>query len=164
MPRVIDAREQRFGGQLEDYEVGDVYKHWPAKTITEAEGNIFCLLTLAAHPAHIDRTYVEGSAFAQNVVIGTYIYSLLLGMSVPDISGRGLANLGVSELRHNAPMYYGDTLFGATEILEVRVSKSRPGAGVLTVRTTGTNQNDDVVCVFVRSVLLPSRISEDSSK
>lgn len=158
MPRIFEARERRFGGFLEDYEPGDVFRHWPGRTITEAEDHMFCLLTMAASPLHIDRAHAEKeSEFGRNVVVGTFVYSTLLGMSVPDISGRAIANLGVRELRHVAPLFHGDTLYGATEVLEVRPSQSRPGQGVLTVRTEGRKQDDTLVCVFERSVLLPRR-------
>jgi acyl dehydratase len=156
--RVISARDTRFGGYLEDYQPGDIYRHWPGKTITEAEDHMFCLLTLAASPLHVDRNYGENeSEFGRNVVVGTFIYSLLLGMSVPDISGRAIANLGVSELRHLAPFFHGDTLYGSTEILSVRPSASRPAQGILTVRTEGMNQDERKVCSFTRAVLLPRR-------
>jgi acyl dehydratase len=160
MPRVHSAREERFGGYLEDYEPGDIFRHWPGKTVTEAEDHMFCLLTMAASPIHTDRHYAETeSEFGRNIVVGTFIYALLLGMSVPDISGRAIANLGLSELRHMAPLFHGDTLYGETEVLSVRPSASRPNAGVLTVRTDGFNQNRQQVCTFTRAVLLPRRQS-----
>jgi acyl dehydratase len=157
MPRVFSAREQRFGGYLGDYEPGDMFHHWPGRTITEAEDHMFCLLTMAVSPLHIDRHYAEKEAeFGRNVVVGTFIYSVLLGMSVPDISGRAIASLGVSELRHVAPLFHGDTLYASSEVLSVKPSKSRPGQGVLTVRTDGRNQDDREVCTFTRAVLLPT--------
>jgi acyl dehydratase len=156
--RLFSARERRFGGYLEDYEPEDVFRHWPGKTITEAEDHMFCLLTMAASPIHIDRHFAENeSEFGRNIVIGTYVYALLLGMSVPDISGRAIANLGVSELRHIAPMFHGDTLYGTTEVLTVRRSASRRSQGILTVRTEGFNQEDRKLCTFTRAVLLPCR-------
>jgi len=158
MGRLFSARERRFGGYLEDYEPGDVFRHWPGKTITEAEDHMFCLLTMAASPLHIDRNFAEAeSEFRRNIVVGTYIYALLLGMSVPDISGRAIANLGLSELRHLAPMFHGDTLYGQSEVLLVRPSASRPAQGVLRVRTDGFNQDGLQVCTFTRAVLLPRR-------
>jgi acyl dehydratase len=158
MARIFSARDRRFGGYLEDYEPGDVYRHWPGKTITEAEDHMFCLLTLAASPLHVDRAYAaKETEFGRNIVVGSFIYSLLLGMSVPDISGRAIANLGVSELRHLQPMFHGDTLYGSTEVLSVRPSASRPGQGILTVRTDGFNQDEVKLCSFTRSVLLPCR-------
>jgi len=79
----------------------------------------------------------------------------MLGMSVPDISGRAIASLGVNELRHLLPFYHNDTLYGSTEILSVRPSETRPERGVMTVRTDGFNQEGRVVCTFKRAVLLP---------
>lgn len=158
MPRVHTAREERFGGYYEDYDVGDVFKHWPGKTVTEADDHLFCLLTLAASPLHIDRHFAATETiYKQNVVVGTYVYSLLLGMSVPDISGRAVANLGLSELRHLEPLFHGDTLYGETEVLQLRLSASRPSEGIITVRTDGHNQDRLKVCTFTRSVLLPLR-------
>lgn len=157
-PRQFDARECRFGGYLEDYRVGDRYRHWPGKTITEAEDHLFCMLTMAASPLHIDRAYAAAEMpGGRNIVVGSYVYALLLGMSVPDISGRAIANLGLTDLRHIAPLHHGDTLYGETEVIAVRPSASRPTAGVLTVRTDGFNQNRVRVCTFTRAVLIPKQ-------
>ena len=157
--RVFEARERRYGGFLEDYEVGDEYRHWPGKTITDADNHLFCLLTMAASPLHIDDVYSAsgGGPFNRAVVVGSYVYSLLLGMSVADISGRALANLGTTDLRHAAPVYPGDTLYGASVVTEVRPSRSRTDAGILTVRTAGRNQDGVEVASFLRSVMLPKR-------
>lgn len=156
MPRLFYARESRFGGYLEDFEVGDHFHHWPGKTITEAEDHQFCLLTLAVSPLHVDAHFAaKEMPGGRNIVVGTYIYALLLGMSVPDISGRAIANLGVDHLRHVAPMYHGDTLYGETIVFATRVSKSHAEAGILTVDTTGRNQDGSVVCEFRRNILLP---------
>lgn len=163
MPRVHSARDERFGGYLDDFEIGEVFRHWPGKTVTEADDHLFCLLTMAASPLHIDRHFAATEmAHGRNVVVGTYIYSLLLGMSVPDISGRAVANLGLSDLRHLAPLFHGDTLYGETEVLNRRHSASRPGEGILTVRTDGFNQDRLKVCTFTRSVLLPLRQGKDA--
>lgn len=156
MGRQFYAKETRFGGYLESYEAGDVFHHWPGKTITQAEDHLFCLLTMASSPVHTDANYAASNTeWGKNVVVGTLIYSLLLGMSVPDISGRAIANLGVRELRHLRPVFHGDTLYGSSEVLHVRASETRPLQGILTVRTEGTNQHGDNVCEFERSVLLP---------
>ena len=163
MPRVHSARDERFGFYLDEFEIGDVFKHWPGKTITEADDHLFCLLTMAASPLHIDRHFAKTEMpLGRNVVVGTYVYSLLLGMSVPDISGRAVANLGLSDLRHLAPLFHGDTLYGETEVLATRRSVSRPLEGILTVRTDGFNQDRQKVCTFTRSVLLPLRPEKDA--
>lgn len=163
MATIHHARQERFGRYLDQYEIGDVFHHWPGKTVSEADDHLFCLLTLAASPLHIDRNFAASEMqLGRNIVVGTYVYSLLLGMSVPDISGRAIANLGLSELLHLAPLFHGDTLYGQTEILSKRNSKSRPGEGILTVRTDGFNQDRLRVCTFTRSVLLPSNAGETS--
>jgi acyl dehydratase len=88
-------------------------------------------------------------------VVGTYVYALLLGMSVPDTSGRAIAALGTDRLRHRAPLHHGDTLYGATTVLDARPSRSRPAAGIVTVETVGSNQLGTPVCSFTRSFLVP---------
>ena len=157
--RVFEGRDRRFGGYLEDYEVGDLYRHWPGKTVTDAENHLFCLLTMATSPLHIDAHFMESSesAFDRPVVVGSYVYSLLLGMSVPDMSGRAIANLGTTDLRHLAPVYPGDTLYGESTVIVVRPSRSRPEAGVLSFETRGVNQDDVVVTSYTRSILVPRR-------
>lgn len=161
MSRTFDARQQRFGGVLEDYEVGDLFVHWPGKTVTAAEDHFFCMVTMAASPLHIDAHYAATEMpGGRNVVVGTFVYALLLGMSVRDISGQALASLGVRELRHTAPLYHDDTLYGRSLVVALRPSASKPEAGILTVQTEGHNQNETLVCAFERTVLLP-RLSHD---
>jgi acyl dehydratase len=156
--RTFDAREGRFGRYFEELEVGDVYRHWPGKTITEAEDHLFCLLTMAASPLHLDVHFAQRETeFGRNIVVGTYVYALLLGMSVPDISGKAIAALGTHELAHVAPVFHGDTLYAETTILETRRSRSRPGAGVVSVATRGINQEGTVVCTFQRTILVPMK-------
>lgn len=154
--RVFDRRDHGFGRYLDEYELGDTFRHWPGKTVTQAEDHLFCLMTMAASPIHVDANYAATSMpGGRNVVVGTFVYALLLGMSVPDISGRAIANLGCRELRHVAPLFHGDTLYGESEVIGIRASRSRPGAGILTVRTGGRNQRAELVAWFERSVLLP---------
>ncbi len=109
----------QFGRSYEEFEVGATYQHWPGKTVTEYDDHLFCLLTMNHHPLHLDRHYAEETTqFGQNVVVGNYVYSILLGMSVPDISGKAIANLEVESLRHVAPTFHGDTLYGETTVLD----------------------------------------------
>ena len=92
----------QFGRAYEEFEVGAVYKHWPGKTITESDDHLFCLITMNHHPLHLDAHYAaESTQFGKNVVVGNYVYSILLGMSVPDISGKAIANLEIESLRQS---------------------------------------------------------------
>ena len=148
----------QFGRTYEEFEVGAVYKHWPGKTVTEYDDHLFCLLTMNHHPLHLDEHYArETTQFGKNVVVGNYVYSILLGMSVPDISGKAIANLATEELSHPAPVFHGDTLFAETEVLEVRESRSKPDRGTVKVHTRVLNQDGVLVAEFKRLVLVPKR-------
>src|SRR4051812_30395444 len=146
-----------YGRYLEEFEVGAVYKHWPAKTVTEADDHLFCLLTMNHHPLHINDVYAAQSQQGRNVVVGPYVYSLALGMSVSDISGKAIANLATEELSHPNPVFHGDTLFAETEVLEKRESRSKPDRGTVRVHTRVMNQNGVLVAEFKRLVLVPKR-------
>jgi acyl dehydratase len=146
-----------YGRYLEEFEVGAVYKHWPAKTVTEADDHLFCLLTMNHHPLHINDVYASKTQQGKNVVVGPYVYSLALGMSVSDISGKAIANLATEELKHPAPVFHGDTLFCESEVLEVRESQSKPDRGTVRVHTRVFNQDGTLVAEFKRLVLVPRR-------
>ena len=148
---------RQYGRYLEEFEVGDVYKHWPAKTITEADDHLFCLLTMNHHPLHINDVYAAQSQQGRNVVVGPLVYSLMLGMSVGDVSGKAIANLATEELKHPAPVFHGDTLFVESEVLEATPSRSKPDRGVVKVRTDAFNQTGTLVATFRRSVLVPRK-------
>lgn len=157
MSRSYDAREERFGRYFDEFEVGDVYHHWPGKTITRGEENSFCLLTMAASPVHVDAHYAAREMLGgRNLVVGTYVYALLVGMSVPDTSGKAIAALGTDRLRHIAPLHHGDTLYGESTVVALRESASHPGAGIVTIETRGRNQDETVVCEFRRAFLAPT--------
>ena len=148
----------QFGRYLEEFEVGATYKHWPGKTVTEYDDHLFCLLTMNHHPLHLDAHYAaEATEFGKNVVVGNYIYSLLLGMSVADVSGKAIANLEVESLRHVAPTFHGDTIYGETTVLEVKESASKPDRGIVYVETRGYKQDGTIVCTFRRRVMVPKR-------
>jgi acyl dehydratase len=146
-----------YGRYLEEFEVGAVYKHWPAKTITETEDHLFCLLTMNHHPLHLNDVYAAESQQGRNVVVGPYVYSLIFGMTVADISGKALANLATDELKHPAPVFHGDTLYTESEVLEVRPSESKPDRGVVRVHTRAYNQDGTLVAEFKRAVLVPRK-------
>ena len=146
----------QFGRTYEEFEVGAVYKHWPGKTVTEYDDHLFCLLTMNHHPLHLDAHYAEETTdFGRNVVVGNYIYSLLLGMSVPDVSGKAIANLEVESLKHVAPTFHGDTIYGETTVLAKRLT-SKGDRGVVEVETRGYKQDGTLVCVFRRKVMVPT--------
>ncbi|RMB00619.1 MaoC family dehydratase [Eilatimonas milleporae] len=148
---------ETFGRYFEDFTVGDIYEHRPGKTVTEYDNHLFTLLSLNTHPMHFDAEFAKESEFKQNLVVSPYTLALLIGMSVTDVSQKAIANLGMDEVRFTAPVFAGDTLYAESEVLAKRESKSRPGQGVVTIRTVGRNQKDETVCTFLRNMLIPAR-------
>src|SRR4051812_47418880 len=148
---------RQYGRYLDEFEVGAVYKHWPAKTVTEADDHLFCLLTMNHHPLHINDHYASQSQQGQNVVVGPLVYSLAVGMTVGDVSGKAIANLATEELSHPSPVFHGDTLFCESEVLEVRPSQSKPDRGVVKVHTRVYKQTGQLVAEFKRAVLVPRK-------
>jgi acyl dehydratase len=145
----------QFGRTYEEFEVGALYKHWPGKTVTEYDDHLFCLLTMNHHPGHLDTNYAQTMVQGQNIVVGNYIYSLLLGMSVEDVSGKAIANLEIESLKHVAPTFHGDTIYGQTEVLGKWLT-SKPDRGIVHVETKGYKQDGTLVCVFRRKVMVPT--------
>jgi acyl dehydratase len=154
----VTTHERSFGRALEDFVVGDVYRHWPGKTITEYDDHLFCLATMNHHPLHLDEWFAEESTVhGRNVVVGNLIYSVALGMSVPDVSGAAIANLEVESLQHKHPTFHGDTIYAETRVLDVAESRSKPDRGIVTVETKAFNQRGEEVCYFRRKVMVWKR-------
>jgi acyl dehydratase len=150
--------ERPFGRYFEDFVEGDVYRHWPGKTITEYDDHLFCMITMNHHPLHTNAWFAEHETVqGRNVVVGNLVYSLVLGMSVPDVSGSCIANLEVEELTHKRPTFHGDTIYAETRVLGKRESATRPDRGVVTVETKGFNQHGEEVCYFRRKVMVWKR-------
>jgi len=151
----MTVHERRFGRFFEEFVPGDVYRHWPGKTITEADDHLFCMITMNHHPLHSDSWFAEHeSVQGRNVVVGNLVYSLALGMSVPDVSGAAIANLEVESLVHRAPTFHGDTIYAETRVIEAVASTSRDDRGVVTVETKAFNQRAEEVCFFRRKVMV----------
>lgn len=146
-----------FGRDLEEFQVGDIWRHWPGKTITESDNNLFSLITMNHHPIHLDQEYAEQQTHGKIMVVGTLVFSLAVGLTVRDISGKAIANLDYESVSHEAPVFIGDTLYAETEVLDVRPSRSKPDRGIVYVETRVYNQNQTLVLTFRRHVLVPRR-------
>lgn len=144
-------------GQTADaFHVGQTIRHATSKTIYESDNNLFSLLTMNHHPIHTNANYASHQTHGRELVVGTLVLSLIVGMTVPEVSGKAVANLGYDKVRHLAPTFIGDTLYCSTEVLEITPSK-RGNTAVLKVRTIGFNQVGTQVISFERDVLLPIR-------
>ena len=149
----MTVHERPFGRTYEEFEVGDVYRHWPGKTITEYDDHLFCMITMNHHPLHTNDWYADQAPQGRNVVVGNLVYSLVLGMSVPDVSGQAVANLEVETLKHSKPTFHGDTIHAETRVLDKSLT-SKGDRGIVTVETKGINQRGEEVCYFRRKVMV----------
>lgn len=145
-----------FGRYYEDFCVGSELRHSVTKTITESDNNLFCLLTMNHHPIHLDAEYARKSRHGKILVVGTYVFSLVVGLTVPDISGKAIANLDYETITHDRPVFIGDTIHVETEVLSKRLSKSKPNRGIIYVETKAYNQFDKRVLTFRRHFLVPT--------
>ena len=153
--RAVTTYERPFGRYLEDFEVGDIYQHWPGKTITEYDDHLFCMITMNHHPLHTNEWFAEHETVqGKNVVVGNLVYSLVLGMSVPDVSGAAIANLEVETLTaHEADVPRRHDLRRDPRARQAE-STSKPDRGIVTVETKGINQRGEEVCYFKRKVMV----------
>ena len=150
----VTGWEGRF---LDDFQVGDVYRHHGGRTITETDNTWFTLLTNNSHQIHVNADYAARTEFGRPLVVSTLTLAIVTGLSVPDVSQNAVANLGWDDVRLTAPVFAGDTIYAESEVLEVRPSRSRPGQGIVRVRTRGFNQRDETVIQYERTVLVYRR-------
>ena len=154
----------QFGRCFEEFEIGAVYKHWPGRTITEYDDTLFSMLTMNHNPLHIDAYYCESTQFKQRLVVGPLIFSIALGMSVPDVSGKAIANLEFENVKHLAPTFHGDTIYAETKVLDKRLSTTKPDRGIVTVETIAYNQRGENVLSFKRRVMVPTRAFDEAQQ
>ena len=145
-----------FGRFYEEFDVGDIYMHWPGKTITDSDNSFFSLLTMNHHPVHLDANYAGQQQHGQILVVGTLVFSLVVGQSVRDVSGKAVANLNYESIDHLNPVFIGDTIYSKSTVTSKRLSASNPKRGIVKVKTEAWNQDEKSVLVFHRSVLVPS--------
>ena len=148
---------ESFGRYLEDFTVGDVYEHRPGRSITETDNTWFTLLTMNQHPLHFDKAYAAKSEFGKPLVNSCLTLSIVVGMSVSDLSQKAIANLGWDKIQLTAPVFVGDTIYAESEVLAVRESESRPNRGIVTVRTTGKKADGTVFMTYERTMMIPKR-------
>ena len=155
---IIESRD-RFGKYLDEFNVGDIYRHWPGKTITESDNHTFCLLTMNANPLHTDENYMNSPPHGKILVVGTLVFSLVVGMSVKDTSGKAIANLEYESIKHDGPVFQGDTIYAESEILDVTHSRTKSDRGIVYMETRAFNQKKQKVLTLRRKFLAPKNIS-----
>ena len=147
----------KLGMYFEEFEVGQEIQHSLSKTIFESDNNFFSLLTMNHHPVHTNADYASRNQHGKILVVGTLVFSLSVGMTVPDISGKAIANLDYENIRHLAPVFIGDTLYVRTKVLDKRESNTKSDRGIVYVETIASNQNGQDVLSFRRHVLIKKK-------
>ena len=156
-PVSANRLRESYGRYFEDFAVGEIYEHRPGRTISEADNTWFTLLTMNQHPLHFDFVYAAKSEFGRPLVNSCLTLSIVVGMSVSDISQKAVGNLGWNDIRLVAPVFIGDTIYAESEVLAKRESAKRPTQGIVTVRTTGRKADGTVFMTFERTVLVPKQ-------
>jgi acyl dehydratase len=141
--------------RYEDFTVGEVYRSALARTVTETDNLLFTMLAMNTNELHFNEEAARATEWGKPLVNSTFTLALVLGLSVADTTQAGGVNLGWTEIRLPHPVFVGDTLRSETEVTAARESASRPRYGIVSVRTRGLNQRDEVVCEFDRSFLIP---------
>ena len=142
---------------LEDFKAGEIYKHWPGRTIRDYDNTWFTLLTMNTNPLHFDEHYAGQTDHGKCLVVGTLVFGIVVGMSVKDMSESCIANLEYEFVKHLGPTFAGDTLYAESEVLEVAPSQSRTDRGILYIETRASNQRKEQIMTLRRRILMPRR-------
>lgn len=147
-------KENSYGRFFEEFTVGEVIHHALGKTIFESDNNLFSLLTMNHHPVHLDLNYAKDNFHGKILVVGTLVFSVAVGLTVGDISGKAIANLQYEDIIHKSPVFINDTIYVTTEVLDKIKSNSKKDRGIIYVKTIVRNQNNIIVLEFKRKVLV----------
>lgn len=148
------------GRYFDELEVGVVYQHRPGRTVGESDNTLFSVLTMNPQSLHLDAHHSEGTEFGQRLVNSLFTLATLVGLSVADLTQETtVANLGFGEITFPQPVFHGDTLYAETEVIDSRISKSRPDAGVVTFEHRARNQRGEIVAVARRTALMHRTLS-----
>ena len=139
-----------YGRRLEELEAGQEFQHWPGRTINEFDDTLLSLLSMNQHPVHHDEHYARTAHHGQRIVAGPTVISIVIGMTQADIGGRALETLSYSNIRHERPVFHGDTLYASSIVTGKQ-------DGVVTVATKARNQRQEVVLTLERRIVIPKR-------
>lgn len=150
----MSMKQSVLGLYYEDFEIGAEIKHSLSKTIFECDNNFFSLMTMNHHPVHTNIDYAGQNQHGKILVVGTLVFSLAVGITVPDVSGKAIANLGYEDVKHLNPVFVNDTLYVRTKVLDKYESKSKLDRGIVYVESVAYNQRGEDVLSFKRRVLI----------
>lgn len=149
--------QSKLGSYFEEFVLSEVIYHSLSKTIFESDNNLFSLITMNHHPVHTNIDYAKSNQHGKILVVGTLVFSLAVGLTVPDISGKAIANIGYEDVKHLAPVFVNDTIYAKTKVLEITPSSSKKDRGIVYVETIAYNQHNENVLSFRRKVLVKKK-------
>jgi acyl dehydratase len=149
--------QSKLGFYYEEFIVGQEIRHALSKTIFESDNNLFSLMTMNNHPLHTNVDYAERNQHGRILVVGTLVFSLAVGITVPDISGKAIVNLEYESIKHLYPVFLNDTIYVRSRVLDKRESTTKSDRGIIYVESVAFNQNGIDVLSFRRKVLLKKR-------
>jgi acyl dehydratase len=144
-----------YGRYFDELEIGQRFRHWPGRTITEFDDTLFSLMSMNQHPLHIDEHYAAGTQHGRRLVEGPLVISLVIGMSQADVGGRAIETLGYSDIRHHEPVFHGDTIYAESSI--VAKEELPDHRGIIMVESKGLNQRGEIVLAMHRKIVVPKR-------
>jgi acyl dehydratase len=145
------------GNQFEDFEEGQVFEHHWGRTLTESDATLFSTLALRFTPLYFNREYARAHDHADLVIDPLLALCTVVGLSVEDLSEAGGPFLGINQIEFHRPIYPGDTLNARSTVVSARTSEKRPQFGIVTWRTEGLNQNEELVLSYERTNLVQRR-------
>ncbi|MFT6582133.1 MAG: MaoC family dehydratase [Alphaproteobacteria bacterium] len=146
------------GLYYEEFEIGMVFEHAITRTVTEMDNVLFSALTHNPQPLHLDEEFAKKTEFGERIVNSLFTLGLMIGVSVGETTlGTTIANLGMTDVRFDKPVFHGDTLHATSIVKEMRESKSRPNAGVVVFEHRAFNQRDEEVGYCIRSAFMHKR-------
>jgi acyl dehydratase len=146
------------GMYFEELTPGLVVRHAATRTVTETDNVLFTALTMNPQPLHLDEEFAKASIYGQRIVNSVFTLGLVAGIHVSDLTlGTTLGNLGFEEVTFPKPVFVGDTLRVESEVLESRLSRSRPDRGIVRLEHRAFNQRDELVCSLKRAALMKCR-------
>jgi acyl dehydratase len=146
-----------YGRYYEELEVGAIYRHWPGRTVSEYDNTVFALVSMNHNPLFLDEEYARTQGYGQRPVIDTLVFSLVVGMSVANMTGKAIASLGYDSVVFEHPLFAGDSLYAESEVLHKHESASKPDRGIVAIETRAYNQKQERILVLRRKYLAPKR-------
>src|SRR6516164_6417318 len=141
-----------YGRYFEEIEVGQEFEHWPGRTINEYDDTLLGLLSMNQHPVHLDEHYARDTQHGRRLVAGPVVISIVIGMTQADVGGRALETLSYSNIRHDGPVFHGDTIYAESSIVEKRELPN--GLGAVRIATKARNQRNEIVLTMEREIVL----------